>query len=184
MRTQANSLERGIKRGESRNSRRPPKRAAVAFFCAPCGCEGRGALRWGSSLRGAVADRDLGGLRGSVSDVREGDLVPGSLAGHRGGQVVGALNRLTCETGDHVAGLQPGAGSRRAALDLRNLGSSSVRRRPDEHAEIRMLDGLAAVELGGDRGHGVGGNREADALVAVGVALSLCNADYYMIGKF
>src|SRR4051812_2096978 len=124
-------------------SRRPPAGSGRRFRLRAVRVEGRGALLGGSSLRWASPDRDLGGLRGAVSDVRDADLVPRRLGAHRGGQVSRALDRLAREGRDHVTGLQACVRCRRAALDAGDLSPRAICRGLYEDAEVRMLNLLA-----------------------------------------
>src|SRR3954453_21520748 len=146
----------------------PPRRGAGA----PGPPEGSGELVRGG-LVGAGAELDLDVGRGAGAAGLERHLVARLVAVDRVPQRVGAGDRAAVDRGDDVAAAQAGVGGGAAAGDLADRDAGARRGVGQLHAEVGVGDLAPGDQLLGDALHDARRDREADAVVAAGVALDL-----------
>src|SRR6185436_4798689 len=141
----------------------------------------RSALRGRAVLVGARAELDLDVARRAPAADLEGLGVAGIIAVDGGHEGVGPGDGLAVDRGDDVAGADAGVGGGRAADDLADLRAAVAV--GELHAEVGVGDLAAGDQLLRDALHDARGDREADAVVAAGVALDLgIDADDVAVG--
>src|SRR4051812_31907041 len=187
------------RRGRALRTSRAPQETPKDFIRVPEETRGAPAPRRGGTgtargvgqsegrrsgpLVGARAELDLDVARRAAPADLQGHLVARLVAVDRVDERVGAGDRATVDRGDDVAVAQAGVGGGTAAGDLADRGAGARRRVGELHAEVGVGDLAAGDELLGDALDHARRDREADAVVAAGVALDLrIDADHVAAG--
>src|SRR3954470_15047266 len=124
------------------------------------------------------AKRDVDGLLAALADDTELHIGAGRQARDALRQLAGVLHLLAVDAGDHVTGLDAGLNGRGVTLRLlpecalrllqaEALGDVGIDRL-NLHADPSTCHRALVLELGHDRLHRIGGNRERDADRAAG----------------
>ena len=148
------------------------------FGAARCRSRSLGVARAWRCSRGSSPSVDVTVFSAPLLMTPSLTLVPGGRPPILLGEIARILHRLAVHRGDHVAGLDAGLDGRTVGLrlgDQRAFGLLQAEAvgdvgvdRLDLHADPSARDRALVLELGHDRLHGVGRDRERDADRAAG----------------